>query len=353
MKNYVLFVICLFVMTNVFAQDDDYYPVKKSRYLGIEGIYNCTLLDLDANNYRDGAGFSFSGFGDLTPSHNPFVLQWGVEGLFVVSSKKRNYYVSTPFRRDVSGLSNAAVGVNGLLRLEYRRLPVHPYIDGFVGGRLFQSGYFTEEFDEYEGRNKDTWSGMSSTATAKWAYGVGAGVMIPVSNRVDINWRMAYTHTGPMQYINMNDFIDNSDGSINPVTSSDYDMLSFHLGVRIRLGDKSKRTRDKRVRKERRTRHRDCSDGCNRPIIGILNDVFNSPRCTRPPNDCSDEPSRPRTRSNTPRVRKGDRPPVRDNEPDNNNGCEPNYGTPSSPNGDGPKPRRTKQETTDDNNIFN
>lgn len=353
MKNYVLFVVCLLFTANVFAQEDDYYPIKKSRYLGIEGIYNCTLLDLDVNNYRDGGGLSFSGFGDITSRRNPFVLQWGVEGLFAASSRHGNYY-DQRFDREVSGLTNAALGLNGLLRLEYTGFPIHPYIDGFVGGRLFQSGYFTEEFDEYEGRYEDTWSGMSSTATGKLAYGVGAGVLIPVSNRVDINFRTAYTHTGPIRYINMNDFIDDATGRINPSASSDYDMLSFHLGVRIRLGDKSERVREKKERRQRRKdcECADCPTRRNRPIIDILfNDWGGSTICTPRPNECStdDRPSRSRPRKNSRNndddTNDGD---IRNNEPDNPNGCEPNYGS-SQPNSrqSNTKPRQARQQ--DDN----
>lgn len=257
MRNYVLLAISMLFMANLSAQESDYNPYRSNRYLGVEGIYNCTLLDLDANNYRDGGGFSFSGFKDITSSRNPLVLQWGGEGLFAISGKDNEYYINDAFGDyRVSSPTNVTFGLNGLLRLEYRKYAVHPYIDGFVGGRLFSSGYTDDNgFDD-----EDDYQAM--TTTGRWAYGVGAGVFVPVSDRLDINFRTAYTHSPQMDYINMNDFIDNSRNTLAPLAESEYDMLSFHVGIRYRFERNSKKV-DRHERRERRKTNRD--DCCECP----------------------------------------------------------------------------------------
>ncbi len=261
MKNYVLLAISMLFVANLSAQESDYYPYRSNRYLGIEGIYNCTLLDLDANNYRDGGGFSISGFKDITSNRNPLVLQWGGEGLFAVSGKDREYYIDDAFGTyRISSPTNLTFGLNGLLRLEYRKYRVHPYIDGFVGGRLFSSGYTDNDNcssceDDYQ----------AMTTTGRLTYGMGAGVFVPVSNRLDINFRAAYTHAPEMYYINMNDFIDNTRNTLAPLAESEYDMLSFHVGVRYRFEQQNK---EERRREKRERRDRDCYDSrydCDSP----------------------------------------------------------------------------------------
>lgn len=326
MKNYVLLVLSLVFMTNLSAQDEAYYPAQKSRYLGIEGIFNCPILDLDANNYRDGAGISMSGFGDITSNRNPLVLQWGVEGLFGVSNKNRTYNIGSPFSGTISNPTNVAVGLNGLLRLEYRKYAVHPYIDGFVGGRFFQSGYYVN--------NNDDWSELQSTTNAKWAYGAGVGAFIPVSKRLDINVRAAYTHTDDMQYIDMNDFIDNSRNSINNPATSDYDMLSLHVGIRYNI-TRNKNKYEKETRRDRRStryesdcdcdtrRHRDCRR--KRPIISILLGNLGGPRiCTPPPTDCTTG-SYPSSRPNYDYNDDDNYTPPRNNDSGNGTTCPPAY----------------------------
>lgn len=315
MKNYVLLILSLVFMTNLSAQDEAYYPAKKSRYLGIEGIFNCPLMDLNDNNYRHGGGFSFSGFGDLTSNRNPLVLQLGLEGLFGVSSKNRTYSIGAPFSETVYNPTNVAVGLNGLLRLEYRKYAVHPYIDGFVGGRFFQSGYYVN--------NNDDWTPMQSTTNTKWAYGAGVGAFIPVSNRLDINLRAAYTHTDNMQYIDMNDFIDNDRNAINAPAASEHDMLSLHVGIRYNI-NRNKNKYEQETRRERRSTryesdcdccdHRDrcgerrrsrCQSDCdryrhrNRRNRGLIIDVLlgnlgGSSTCTPPPTECDTDVYSPR-----------------------------------------------------------
>ncbi len=378
MKNYVLLILSLVFMTNLSAQDEAYYPAKKSRYLGIEGIFNCPLMDLNDNNYRHGGGFSFSGFGDITSNRNPLVLQWGLEGLFGVSSKNRTYSIGAPFSGTVYNPTNVAVGLNGLLRLEYRKYAVHPYIDGFVGGRFFQSGYYVN--------NNDDWSEIPSTTNVKWAYGAGVGAFIPVSNRLDINLRAAYTHTDNMQYIDMNDFIDNDRNSINTAINSDYDMLSLHVGIRYNINRNKNIYEQETHRERRRTRYESdcnccddhdccearrrtrCQSDCDRyrhrdrrnkrPIIDvILGNLGGSPTCTPPPTECDTDVYSPR-----PNYRDDDRPtrdndnslPTSDNDrdddtyipPSNNNEevCPPTYEE-DEPTRPRPRPERDGVDT--------
>lgn len=367
MRNYVLLAISLLFMTNVFAQESDYNPYRSYRYLGVEGIYNCTLMDLDANNYRDGGGFSFSGFKDITSNRNPLVLQWGAEGLFAVSGRQyRTYSISDPFVDRVSDPSNVTLGLNGLLRLEYRKYAVHPYIDGFVGGRLFSSGYtdngedFTEE-DYYR----------TMTTTGRFAYGVGAGVFVPVSNRLDLNFRTAYTHTPEMYYINMNDFIDNTRNTLAPLAESEYDMLSFHVGIRYRFEQKSKEERRREKQERRERRKTDCCDDyyndrcCDKPsrqrrrsVLGsiLLNGGWGGPViCTPPPTDCPADSYPNRSRSNDDDDDRRSNPFFdEDDDDDDRNTCPPTYeSTPYTPPSNNSEPDRTTNTSTNTNTNTN
>jgi|GEM_PF-3584590 len=129
-------------------------------------------------------------------------------------------------------------------------------------------------------------------------------------------------------------------------------MLSFHLGVRIRLGDKRERVREKKERREKRKdcECADCPTRRNRPIIDLLFNDWGGPTiCTPRPAECltDDSPSRPRppksSRNNDDDIRNNgaDTP----NEGENPNECSPNYG-PSQPNPKQSdiKPRQSKQQ---------
>lgn len=361
MKNYVLLAISLLFMTNVFAQESDYNPYRSYRYLGVEGIYNCTLMDLDANNYRDGGGFSFSGFKDITSTRNPLVLQWGAEGLFAVSSREREYYINNPFTEDISNPSNVTLGLNGLLRLEYRKYAVRPYIDGFVGGRLFTSGY-TDNGEDFT----DADSYREMTATGRFAYGVGAGFFVPVSDRLDLNFRTAYTHTPEMYYINMNDFVDNTRNALSPLATSEYDMLSFHVGVRYRFEQKSKdeRRREKQERRDRRKTdccddyYNDCCESRydnrrqRRQRIGnVLRGIHTGITiCTPPPTECPADsyPNRSRSSDDDDDDRRSN--PLFDDDDDDDddrNTCPPSYdSTPYTPPSNNSEPDRTTNTST-------
>jgi len=343
-------------MTNIFAQESDYNPYRSYRYLGVEGIYNCTLMDLDANNYRDGGGFSFSGFKDISSNRNPLVLQAGVEGLFAKSGRNSSYYINEPFDNyRISAPSNITFGLNGLLRLEYRKYRVHPYVDGFVGGRLFSSGY--NDFN-INGSDDDLYVQM--TGSGRFAYGVGAGVFVPVSNRLDINFRTAYTHTPEMDYINMNDFIDNTRNTVAPLAESEYDMLSFHVGVRYRFEQKSKEERrdtdcyDNRYdcdspcdnrRRQRRQRAGNILHGIS---IGL--DIYNSSRSNE--NDCSADSYPDRNRDDDDEDRRPN--PFFDDDDDDDdddrNACPPTYDSdPYTPPRNSDEPDRSTNTSTNTN----
>ncbi len=335
MKNYVLLFLLLIGISNpLLAQDDatfDYQP-RKSRFIEINGTLTCPLMDLDANHYKDAIGLSLAGYGDLTSNRKPFVFQWGLEGRVQGSGKSGRYTIYTnPGYEEIYRPTNMAIAMNGLVRLKYQALPVHPFIDGFVGGNIFTSGYHTEEYDYYDDSYTDQWNGV--VTNGQWGYGVGAGVQVPVSQRVAINFRAAYTHTPEMSYIDMEDVIDNQREVLNPAVSSDYDALSYNLGVSIKLDRKRKQNRiqeddcdcncdceriERRERRERR--RRDCNRG------SIFFDILMGELggcSTVPPPPCP--PSYPVPSTPPPP------PPVNDNWNDNNDGDNWNDDNPSCP----------------------
>ncbi len=300
MKNYVLLLLLFIGLSNtLFAQEDTYeYQPRKSKYLEINGTFTCPLFDLEANNYRDAYGLSIAGYGDLTSNRKPFVWQWGLEGRVQGGGKANTYYITSPINAEIYNPTNISAGMNGLVRLKYQKSPVQPYVDGFVGGRIFTSGYYTEEYDYDEGGYTDQWNGV--TTTGRWVYGVGAGVQVPVSKRVAINARTAYTHAPNTSYIDMDDFINNDRNVLNPAVRSDYDALSFHVGVSIKLDknrneNKVEKKRDCNCecncnkRRNRDCRRRDCRD--RRSIFGIGFDILTGPTCSTPPPPC--EPAYP------------------------------------------------------------
>ena len=111
---------------------------------------------------------------------------------------------------------------------------VRPYVNGFVG-----VSYIFTESSVGGSSSGERFASTTNYDDASFAYGGGAGLYIPLSNRrnpVSLDAGVTYRHNGSAEYLRHGDIVDNPDGSItlHPVFS-ETNLLTFHVGVSVGL----------------------------------------------------------------------------------------------------------------------
>jgi hypothetical protein len=196
---YLLLLVFFSSLTCLGQQRTNLPPIHPN---GSTPVDSLPSLDLYGAIPYNGSGAGF-GFGFFSRAFDPLLLgpvpsfhvRFGFDFYFLQTASKRlgTMPLSAPQTGEAKvSLAQENMGLNGVIRFTSGHAKIiKPYLDLFVGMRMFATDLHVtplahnEDYESSSSRNLATFT--------QWNYGATAGLLIPVSKRVNVNVGFMYT----------------------------------------------------------------------------------------------------------------------------------------------------------------